>query len=165
MPRDSALLSLLCGGEGFHNYHHTFPWDYSTSEWGTYCNVTTAFLDVMWWMGLAKDLKVPPVMVIIIPTSATMMTAPCRQRALPWWSPGLAGRATSPSPGPVVLGARPRLLHRPDIGNAQRIALTHFWCASLRLQLNVFRLTKYCKQTIKCAPPCNLFPLRLPTKN
>jgi len=56
-PRDSALLSLLCGGEGFHNYHHTFPWDYSTSEWGTYCNVATAFLDVMWWMGLAKELK------------------------------------------------------------------------------------------------------------
>ena len=60
------MVSLLCGGEGFHNYHHTFPWDYSTSEWGSYCNVTTAFLDVMWWMGLARGLKVPLVIIIVI---------------------------------------------------------------------------------------------------
>ena len=51
-------MSLLCGGEGFHNYHHTFPYDYSTSEWGAFCNVTTLFLDAMWAVGLAHSMKV-----------------------------------------------------------------------------------------------------------
>ena len=74
----------MCGGEGFHNYHHTFPWDYSTSEWGQYCNITTVFLDVMWWMGLAKGLKVPTDTVILIPTSAMTLNASCRPPVLPW---------------------------------------------------------------------------------
>jgi len=27
-PRDNFVVSLLTGGEGFHNYHHEFPMDY-----------------------------------------------------------------------------------------------------------------------------------------
>lgn len=45
-------------GEGWHNYHHTFPWDYKTSELGKYSsNVTTAFIDAMAKIGWAYDLK------------------------------------------------------------------------------------------------------------
>ncbi|PKU34623.1 hypothetical protein llap_15073 [Limosa lapponica baueri] len=44
-------------GEGFHNYHHTFPYDYSTSEFGWRFNLTTAFIDLMCLLGLASDRK------------------------------------------------------------------------------------------------------------
>lgn len=45
-------------GEGWHNYHHTFPWDYKTSEFGRYTtNLTTMFIDFMAKIGLAYDLK------------------------------------------------------------------------------------------------------------
>ena len=26
--RDNTLLALITYGEGYHNYHHTFQWDY-----------------------------------------------------------------------------------------------------------------------------------------
>lgn len=55
--RESELVSLGALGEGFHNYHHTFPFDYSTSEHGGYCNFTTLFIDTMAFLGLAYDLK------------------------------------------------------------------------------------------------------------
>ena len=44
-------------GEGFHNYHHTFPYDYSTSEWGLRLNVTTRFINTMAKLGFAYDLR------------------------------------------------------------------------------------------------------------
>merc|ERR1719461_2355248 len=52
-PAENRLVSLLAGGEGFHNYHHTFPHDYSASEWRWGLNVTTFFIDSMAWCGLA----------------------------------------------------------------------------------------------------------------
>lgn len=52
-------------GEGFHNYHHTFPWDYSTSELGWRFNLTTMFINAMAAIGQAYDLKqVSPEMII-----------------------------------------------------------------------------------------------------
>lgn len=49
---------MLAIGEGWHNYHHTFPWDYKAAELGTYSkNFTTAFIDLMAKLGLAYDLK------------------------------------------------------------------------------------------------------------
>ena len=56
-PASSRLVSVLAMGEGFHNYHHTFPYDYSTSEWGFRLNVTTRFIDTMAWLGQAYDLR------------------------------------------------------------------------------------------------------------
>uniref|UniRef100_A0A8C4UEX1 stearoyl-CoA 9-desaturase n=1 Tax=Falco tinnunculus TaxID=100819 RepID=A0A8C4UEX1_FALTI len=56
-PRENPLVSLGALGEGFHNYHHTFPYDYSTSEFGWRFNVTTAFIDLMCFLGLASDRK------------------------------------------------------------------------------------------------------------
>ena len=44
-------------GEGFHNYHHVFPQDYSTSEFGLRVNPTTAFIDFMRVIGLAYDCR------------------------------------------------------------------------------------------------------------
>jgi stearoyl-CoA desaturase (delta-9 desaturase) len=53
-------VSVLSLGEGWHNYHHTFPWDYKTGELGDYgTNFTTAFIDFFAYIGWAYDLKQP----------------------------------------------------------------------------------------------------------
>lgn len=52
-----SSFSFCFPGEGFHNYHHTFPFDYATSEFGWKLNVTTAFIDLMCFLGLAKERK------------------------------------------------------------------------------------------------------------
>lgn len=45
-PTENKFVSILAFGEGFHNYHHVFPWDYKTSEFGFYSlNLTKAFID------------------------------------------------------------------------------------------------------------------------
>lgn len=31
-PSDNKWVTYVTLGEGYHNYHHTFPYDYSTSE-------------------------------------------------------------------------------------------------------------------------------------
>lgn len=56
-PSENHFVVLVSGGEGFHNYHHTFPSDYSTSELGIDWNLTTAFIDLFCWLGLAYDRK------------------------------------------------------------------------------------------------------------
>lgn len=63
-PYDSSIasaenyfVSSLALGEGHHNYHHTFPWDYSTSEWGWSFNLTTMVLDSARKLGLIWDCK------------------------------------------------------------------------------------------------------------
>ncbi|XP_017000387.2 acyl-CoA Delta-9 desaturase [Drosophila takahashii] len=57
-PVQNAYVSAFTFGEGWHNYHHAFPWDYKTSEWGRYSpNVTTAFIDMFAAIGWAYDLK------------------------------------------------------------------------------------------------------------
>jgi len=56
-PAENMFVCVSVIGEGFHNYHHTFPQDYSTSEYGWHINPTTMFIDVMSWIGLAYDRK------------------------------------------------------------------------------------------------------------
>lgn len=57
-PTENKLVAFLANGEGWHNYHHVFPWDYKTAELGNYSlNLTTAFLDLMSLLGQAYDLK------------------------------------------------------------------------------------------------------------
>ncbi|CAH6952250.1 LOC101835362 [Phodopus roborovskii] len=56
-PRENTLVSLGCLGEGFHNYHHAFPYDYSASEYRWHINFTTFFIDCMAALGLAYDRK------------------------------------------------------------------------------------------------------------
>ncbi|KAL3210340.1 hypothetical protein MRX96_008858 [Rhipicephalus microplus] len=56
-PTEAPWVSFVAVGEGFHNFHHTFPWDYSTSELGWKLNMSTMFIDIMAKLGQAYDLK------------------------------------------------------------------------------------------------------------
>jgi stearoyl-CoA desaturase (delta-9 desaturase) len=61
----SKIQSFLTSGEGWHNYHHVFPWDYKAGELGRYnMNTTKAFIDFFAWIGLAYDLKTVPERII-----------------------------------------------------------------------------------------------------
>ncbi|CAH2232944.1 jg16755 [Pararge aegeria aegeria] len=64
MPVQSLVVSFLAFGEGFHNYHHAFQWDYRTAKLGNnWLNVTTKFIDFCESIGLAYDLKTVPAYV------------------------------------------------------------------------------------------------------
>ncbi|XP_059046475.1 acyl-CoA Delta-9 desaturase-like [Achroia grisella] len=57
-PVENMSVSLFALGEGFHNYHHTFPWDYKTAELGnSRLNFTTHFINFFAKIGWAYDLK------------------------------------------------------------------------------------------------------------
>ncbi|XP_055904377.1 acyl-CoA Delta-9 desaturase [Eupeodes corollae] len=57
-PVESPFVSFIAMGEGWHNYHHVFPWDYKTSELGSYTlNVTTGFLDFCAKLGWVTGRK------------------------------------------------------------------------------------------------------------
>lgn len=62
---ENVGVSIMAVGEGWHNYHHVFPWDYKAAELGKYStNITTGFIDLMAKIGWAYDLKsVSPEMV------------------------------------------------------------------------------------------------------
>ncbi|XP_043478844.1 acyl-CoA Delta-9 desaturase [Leptopilina heterotoma] len=64
-PVENIAVSLAALGEGWHNYHHVFPFDYKTGELGNYSfNWTTGFIDFFEKIGWAYDLKsVSPEMV------------------------------------------------------------------------------------------------------
>lgn len=52
----AAALGAL--GEGFHNYHHVFPWDYAASELGYDLNITKLFIDFFATFGWVYERKV-----------------------------------------------------------------------------------------------------------
>ncbi|XP_046592300.1 stearoyl-CoA desaturase 5 isoform X2 [Neodiprion lecontei] len=57
-PAENSIVSLVACGEGSHNYHHTFPWDYKASEWPYMrFNVTTLCIDAFSKMMWAYDLR------------------------------------------------------------------------------------------------------------
>ncbi|XP_059611867.1 acyl-CoA Delta-9 desaturase-like isoform X2 [Phlebotomus argentipes] len=57
-PSENRGVAMFAFGEGWHNYHHVFPWDYKTAELGNYrLNTTTAFIDLFAKIGWAYDLK------------------------------------------------------------------------------------------------------------
>ena len=57
--RQNTLTSLVAVGEGWHNYHHTHPYDYRASEfsWNREWNPTTLFLDGLGFVGLVWNQK------------------------------------------------------------------------------------------------------------
>ncbi|KAL1514151.1 hypothetical protein ABEB36_003458 [Hypothenemus hampei] len=58
-------LSWLMIGEGWHNYHHVFPWDYKAAELPIYKhNLTVCILDLMAKAGWVTDLKTVPEEII-----------------------------------------------------------------------------------------------------
>ena len=58
-PVQNIWTSILALGEGWHNYHHTYPYDYATSEYGFFenYNPTKLFIELSELFGLAYDLK------------------------------------------------------------------------------------------------------------
>ena len=55
--RDNPLIALFTYGEGYHNYHHTFQWDYRNGiKWWHY-DPTKWIIKSCSWIGLTKDLK------------------------------------------------------------------------------------------------------------
>ncbi|XP_057658392.1 acyl-CoA Delta-9 desaturase-like [Diorhabda carinulata] len=64
-PTENKYVAILGFGEGWHNYHHTFPWDYKAAELGDYkMNYTTAVLDFMAYIGLVYDRKTASVEMV-----------------------------------------------------------------------------------------------------
>ncbi|XP_063832578.1 acyl-CoA Delta(11) desaturase-like [Ostrinia nubilalis] len=58
LPSQNILLNTFAIGEGFHNYHHVFPWDYQAAEFGNKkLSLTTWFIDFFAKIGWAYDMK------------------------------------------------------------------------------------------------------------
>ncbi|XP_063587986.1 acyl-CoA Delta-9 desaturase-like [Penaeus indicus] len=65
-PSQNPMVAYLALGEGWHNYHHVFPWDYRTAELGGLVNynITSLVIDFCYKIGLASDLRtVTPAMI------------------------------------------------------------------------------------------------------
>ncbi|KAF5281201.1 hypothetical protein FQA39_LY17841 [Lamprigera yunnana] len=57
-PTDNRWVSFFTFGEGWHNYHHTFPWDYKAAELDFVgYNGSSLFINFCAKMGWAYDLK------------------------------------------------------------------------------------------------------------
>ncbi|XP_058453863.1 acyl-CoA Delta-9 desaturase-like [Malaya genurostris] len=57
-PVENLSVAIAAMGEGWHNYHHVFPWDYKTGELKGYMfNVTTGFIDAFARLGWAYERK------------------------------------------------------------------------------------------------------------
>lgn len=83
-PVESSFVAFVSVGEGWHNYHHAFPWDYRAAELGSKYSITTFVIDALAYFGLAYDLKSTPYHMVqrwvfypilpssILPTIATV---------------------------------------------------------------------------------------------
>jgi stearoyl-CoA desaturase (Delta-9 desaturase) len=56
-PRQNLTAAFWALGEGWHNYHHVFPYDYRASENPYLINLTTIFIDFFGLIGWAYDRK------------------------------------------------------------------------------------------------------------
>ncbi|KAI9918163.1 hypothetical protein PsorP6_012487 [Peronosclerospora sorghi] len=58
-PRENWFVAIWAIGEGWHNWHHKFPYDYATSEFGitSQFNPTKLTIDLMAKLGLVSDRK------------------------------------------------------------------------------------------------------------
>merc|ERR1712232_1189135 len=59
LTADNGWVSFFAIGEGWHNWHHAFSWDYAAAELGALLqfNPTKIFIDAMAFLGLAWDRK------------------------------------------------------------------------------------------------------------
>lgn len=55
--KDNWWISLLTAGEGYHNYHHLFPYDYAISEFGHIFNFSKLFIDILALFGQTYDMR------------------------------------------------------------------------------------------------------------
>lgn len=58
-PVENISVSIVAMGEGWHNYHHVFPWDYKAAELAHHFNITTFWIQAFAKIGWAYDLKEP----------------------------------------------------------------------------------------------------------
>lgn len=58
--RDNDLLALVTFGEGYHNFHHLFQWDYRNGiRWWQF-DPTKWWIAVWSWVGMTGDLRKTP---------------------------------------------------------------------------------------------------------
>ena len=55
--RDNDFIALLTYGEGYHNYHHLFQYDYRNGIRWWHFDPTKWLIAACSWIGLSKDLK------------------------------------------------------------------------------------------------------------
>ncbi len=55
--RDNWFIALFTFGEGYHNYHHTFAWDYRNGVKWYHYDPTKWFIKACSWLKLASDLR------------------------------------------------------------------------------------------------------------
>lgn len=58
-PAENPVVSALAIGEGWHNWHHRYPYDYAASEFGIseQFNPTKAFIDFFAALGMVSNRK------------------------------------------------------------------------------------------------------------
>lgn len=56
-PSQNVPVIIGACGDGYHNFHHTFPQDYASSELGSPMNPSKWLIDICALLGLAYDLK------------------------------------------------------------------------------------------------------------
>ena len=63
-PAENPIVSIAAIGEGWHNWHHKYPFDYAASEYGvmTQFNPTKLVIDAAAAVGLVYDASVPTAM-------------------------------------------------------------------------------------------------------
>jgi len=59
-PAENTFVSVIAGGEGYHNYHHSYPKDYATSEYGILkqWNPSKLFIDCFAMIGWVWDRRI-----------------------------------------------------------------------------------------------------------
>jgi len=62
--RDNALLAFLACGEGYHNFHHQWQWDYRNGVRWYQWDPTKWLVGALAWAGLASGLRRVPAEVI-----------------------------------------------------------------------------------------------------
>ena len=55
--RDNWFIALFTFGEGYHNYHHTFAWDYRNGIRWYHYDPTKWLIKLCSWLRLASDLR------------------------------------------------------------------------------------------------------------
>ncbi len=55
--RDNWFIALFTFGEGYHNYHHTFAWDYRNGVKWYHWDPTKWLIKTCSWLKLASDLR------------------------------------------------------------------------------------------------------------
>lgn len=60
-------MSFISLGEGWHNYHHAFPWDYKAAELTMHFNLSASIIRFLARIGLAYELKSASTVMVRLP--------------------------------------------------------------------------------------------------